>query len=738
MLTLFDNLDSPIRVTTPPAFRAAASSVKVTQAYETWWWFAAERQRIYYSRLRGEPAPWTKDQTLASYRFTNAYRAADRVSQYLIKDVIYGDDLSGDPDEVVFRILLFKIFNRVETWQALASGLGTVALVDNPFPRIDEILTGELDSGRQVYSAAYVMPTARSGNGAERKHSAHLELLQKMMADRLGERLAEAKTMASAFEMLVSYPMVGAFLAYQYVTDINYSPILDFSEREFVAVGPGAREGLRKCFLDTGGRTDDDLIRMMMDLQDEEFERLGLDFHDLFGRSLQLIDCQNIFCEVAKYARARFPELTPVGGRAKIKQRYWHAGAIPAPYFPPKWGINDTVDALFPSHPSSLDSADSDFAMYQQHAKATRFHEPVHGGDAITTPMLGLIGETGEVVSELKKRAREGEAYVAFRDRLAEEAGDLLWYVADLANWRGIRLADIDRNAVPVIGDVKNDGEGGWIRAALSLSEEAGRISHAYQGLLDGRQSDAQFDAILGDSLVALLTEIKVLMGTYDLSIGTVAARNLEKTRHRWVGPAKRVPAPSKRLWSEDERLPLCFDATLTDRGGRVRISFVIDGKATPLMADSLTDNAYDPDGYRFHDVFHMAYAAVLGWSPVTRSLLRRKRKSDPRVDEVEDGGRAVAIEEGISAMVFAYASQHRMLDGVSTIEDSVLRTIRDMTGHLEVSVRSEAEWQDAILQGFAAWRRIRDDGGGCVRVDKAARCISVIVDAGPDPKDLT
>ena len=116
--------------------------------------------------------------------------------------------------------------------------------------------------------------------------------------------------------------MIGDFLAYQFITDINYSDVVDFSETEFVAAGPGAREGLRKCFADTGGRSDSELIRMMMDVQEEEFERLGLDFHDLFGRPLQLVDCQNLFCEMAKYARVRFPGLTRPGGRTRIKQEY--------------------------------------------------------------------------------------------------------------------------------------------------------------------------------------------------------------------------------------------------------------------------------------------------------------------------------------------------------------------------------------------------------------------------------
>ena len=147
----------------------------------------------------------------------------------------------------------------------------------------------------------------------------------------------------------------------------------------------------------------------------------------------------------------------------------------------------------------------------------------------------------------------------------------------------------------------------------------------------------------------------------------------------------------------------------------------------THATLESLTDNAYDPDGYRYHDVFHLAYTAVLSWSPVTRSLIRRKRKSDPQVDEVEDGGRAIAIEEGIAAMVFSYGQQHRMFQGVRSVEYSLLRTIRDMTAHLEVRDRSSAEWQDAIIQGFETWRQVRKAGGGHIHVDRVRRQIRFV-----------
>ncbi len=151
--------------------------------------------------------------------------------------------------------------------------------------------------------------------------------------------------MQQAFNLIRSYPTIGDFLAYQYVTDVNYSTVTNFTEMEFVVPGPGAIDGIRKCFADTGGMSDADVIRVMADRQEAEFERLGLDFRTLWGRRLQLIDCQNLFCEVDKYARVAHPEANGASGRTRIKQKF-RPNADPIDYwYPPKWGINDAVAA---------------------------------------------------------------------------------------------------------------------------------------------------------------------------------------------------------------------------------------------------------------------------------------------------------------------------------------------------------------------------------------------------------
>jgi hypothetical protein len=316
---------------------------KVSEVYESYWRFAAERQAVFFRRARSETRPWTDNPVLAIYKFTNAYRASDRVSQYLNRHVIYRDDLPNSPSEVFFRILLFKLFNKIETWELLESALGPITFEDYRFAAFDAVLSRAMQTGDRIYSAAYIMPPGGRAFGRSAKHQNHLLLLERMMADRLAERLAQIRTMQEAFEKLRAYPTIGDFLAYQFITDINYSELTDFSEMDFVVPGPGARDGLRKCFVDPGGLNEPELIRLMADLQEQEFERLGLNFQSLWGRRLQLIDCQNLFCEVDKYARVAHPHVAGKTGRVRIKQKF---DPTPEPidlFYPPKWKLNDKI-----------------------------------------------------------------------------------------------------------------------------------------------------------------------------------------------------------------------------------------------------------------------------------------------------------------------------------------------------------------------------------------------------------
>lgn len=290
-----------------------------------------------------------------------------------------------------------------------------------------------------------------------------------------------------------------------------------------------------------------------------------------------------------------------------------------------------------------------DLDRYQKEALGT--DRIPTGGEAeeylsLVIPMLGLAGETGQLLSEYKKHLRDGDAHRLFKERVSEELGDLLWYVANVAS-------------------------------------------------------------------------------KFELNLSEVAAANLEKVQARWAGGPNEPLCFDAEL-PAGERLPRHFEVELIDTGGDGprRLRVLINGE--PIGAE-LTDNAYHADGYRFHDVFHFAYAAVLGWSPMTRALLNRKRKSCPLMDEVEDGGRAMVIEEGIAAIAFDYARRHHMLDGVDILDYQLLRTIKDMSSHLEVKQCTTGDWQQAILQGFKVWRAVLAARGGRIAVDLDRRRIEFV-----------
>lgn len=319
-----------------------AASLRQTPVYDLYWRFAAERQAIYFRRLEGQPPPWTNDPILGSYRFTNAYRAADRVSQYLIRRVIYGEGYSQAPAELVFRTLLFKLFNKVSTWELLEQQLGPPSWQSFDPEAYDRVLGAAKLAGAKLYSAAYIIPPVALDR-TKIKHRGHLKLINLVMRGPFVGRLERSRDLGSVFGLLKQFPSFGDFLAFQLAIDLNYTPVIDHDEASFVVAGPGARDGLAKTFVGAPAGAAEDLITMMMERQEGEFARLGLEFQSLWGRPLQLIDCQNLFCEISKYTRVSHPEIAGLHGRTRIKQMFRPQGPPTRPWFPPKWDLNDKI-----------------------------------------------------------------------------------------------------------------------------------------------------------------------------------------------------------------------------------------------------------------------------------------------------------------------------------------------------------------------------------------------------------
>mgnify|MGYP001109335515 CR=1 FL=1 len=210
---------------------------------------------------------------------------------------------------MLFRILLFKLFNKESTWELLLNNFEDITLKTFNVKDYSKVLENAISNGIKIYNDAYIS-CANKAFGYDRKHDNHLALLNKMFnEDKIQEKIVKCKTMEEAFNIIKRYPLIGNFMAYQLVTDINYSEIVNWREDEFTVAGPGSLRGIKKCFINKGKMSNEDIIRYMYEHQDEEFKRLNLNFKRIGNRPLQLIDCQNIFCELDKYCRQAVPEL---------------------------------------------------------------------------------------------------------------------------------------------------------------------------------------------------------------------------------------------------------------------------------------------------------------------------------------------------------------------------------------------------------------------------------------------
>ena len=296
-----------------------------------------------------------------------------------------------------------------------------------------------------------------------------------------------------------------------------------------------------------------------------------------------------------------------------------------------------------------------------------------------------------------------------------------------------MKFSDYQKKAIctdriPAKGNSETDQS--IIVPMLGLAGEAGQLLTEYKKNLRDGEAHKLYKERVSEELGDLLWYISNIATKFELNLDEIASENLEKTKSRW-GEIEKVPQQFDSNYSVEESLPRQFEAELRelqhDGHCKVEIHVIaenLDKSKRKRFGDLLTDNSYDPDGYRFHDVFHFAYAALLGWSPVTRKFLERKRKTHASVDEVEDGGRASAIEEGISALIFEYARRHQFLKDVSTVDSQLLRTIQDMTSNLEVRRCTAREWEQAILEGFKVWRLVYESRGGFVEVNLDSRTI--------------
>jgi NTP pyrophosphatase (non-canonical NTP hydrolase) len=348
--------------------------------------------------------------------------------------------------------------------------------------------------------------------------------------------------------------------------------------------------------------------------------------------------------------------------------------------------------------------------------------------DSPDTAFLGLFGEIGSLVSALKKRRRDKDAYLGYERAVLEEVGDVLWYLSAFARRGGTSLAEvasrvIGNGAQPnrvTLGQIAPVPQQPFSDAAaeaalLDLAGEAGDIAQRFK---NGAYKD-NADSVRGD-LVKLLRPLSRASAAFGVSLDVAGHRNIAKTASRWRAGADFPPLFDEGL-DIDEQLPRRLRVEIYQRPVNGK-DFVFQKCNGILIGDRLTDNHDPPDYYRFHDVFHFAYAAVLGWSPVTRALFKVKRKSYSKLDENEDGARAILIEEGLTAWIFETAKAHQFFENTNQLGFDILKAVEAFVIGYEPHRLPMWLWERAILQGYAAFRELKAANRGIVIVDMKAR----------------
>jgi NTP pyrophosphatase (non-canonical NTP hydrolase) len=264
--------------------------------------------------------------------------------------------------------------------------------------------------------------------------------------------------------------------------------------------------------------------------------------------------------------------------------------------------------------------------------------------------------------------------------------------------------------------------------ALYGLAGETGSVHTLYKKRLRDGDQFTGFREKVKEELGDILWYLTAIANIEGLSLSDIAVHNLEKTTSRWLPTGEDDWVDFDEHFPQGEQLPRLFMAQFvaTVENGVSKVEVFVDGEQ---CGAKLNDNSYVSDGYRFNDIFHMTCATLLGWSPVIRALMKRKRKSDKETDEVEDGGRAIVTDEALAAVVFSYAVRHTYLDEIKVLDWQLLDLCHDLAEPFEVGKRSRYEWEQTILKTFEIWRKVQNHGGGWVRFDRKSRIVEFSIE---------
>lgn len=341
--------------------------------------------------------------------------------------------------------------------------------------------------------------------------------------------------------------------------------------------------------------------------------------------------------------------------------------------------------------------------------------------------LLGLFGEVGSIMATAKKLHREKEVYSGYRHAVEEEFGDALWYFTALCRRLNVRMDDILSDAASGEDYSTQIAANDFVSGPISRVATPLMVSELDPALLVLGEATSRLFSLRdsrSDPRIPLIAFAKAYLEALKaarVSFAEIVRKNIVKTRGRFV-PPDFVNLPTfDAHFPEDQQLPQHFEIMIDQRGKTPRSYLRMNGV---FIGDPLTDNILDPDGYRFHDVFHFAHAAILHWSPTFRALIKHKRKDDPIVDEAQDSGRAIVVEEGLTAWIFARAKELNFFAGQSSISFDLLKTVQQFVSGYEVEACPLSLWEVAILKGYEVFRQIKQNNGGVVICDRTTRSI--------------
>ncbi len=346
--------------------------------------------------------------------------------------------------------------------------------------------------------------------------------------------------------------------------------------------------------------------------------------------------------------------------------------------------------------------------------------------DKLQPVLMGLFGEIGSIMATVKKAHRERAAYAGYQQAVEEEFGDVLWYFATLCR-------RLDTGVDIILSETIDQSKYNKVVAAsdhldgpVSQVSSVGQLHDLDKTLLNLGEATAallgieRLDERTEDSLRNFSDCYLQALQAARVSFSKVVRMNIDKVCGRFREPDIEALPTFDSSFTQEERLPQDFKIEISQRAsGQSYLQW-----NNVFIGDPLTDNIDDEDGYRFHDVFHFAHAAILHWSPTFRALIKHKRKSDPKVDEVQDGGRARVVEEGLTAWIFSCAKNLDFFRGHSTVSFDLLKTVQQFVRGYEVQKCPLKLWERAILDGYTVFRQVRENDGGIVIGDREARTI--------------